>query len=773
MTDIIVPYAFVPISKWVFHPDWSYQVSHDLPFADGVTGAIDLTLKNATELCVGGSTNKNSKSETSGIRWATTPEEDGNKLIIPGSSIKGMLRNIIEIAGFGKFKNYVDRNVSFRELVSESDYMKCYKEYNVVSCFLNRDKDGWYIVECSNAKMANESISTFLETKITNYDKEKLADANSQQSAVKKFELAKERGFDAFNMVVEAEIDTRYTKQDKGKIKVSNHAINIKKAEDNDSYAGSISTTKKGFIVFGNYRIVTPSKEQDIKNKDYSYYFYDIKATNRIRLTDSVVDNFRNSQNREQIDYLFRNYKRELGVPVWALKKNNKVEELGVCRMPRLNCKNSVGKLAVKSQKDCSKDFLFDLSDILFGTIYTNDATKTNMSLKSRVSCSDFISDKKVNCGAPVPLCLQGPKISFRKGYLTKDSYHSDSAELMGWKRYKIMDRLYKEASPRDVKDTQKSLVSFAPKETSFKGRILFHNLKPFEIGALLWTIKFMPENDCYHSLGHGKPYGAGAVRFSDINLVFPSYDKTDHKSVDQYIELFVNTMNKLYPSKDNDVCGWMNSPQIKNLIEISKPNENKVNAIYNKLSEFSNIDKHIEYLEENVDNLDMAKCNNTFSMHEVVFLSRNMKVSDKDIGQELVNKWKEEQQKNEILNSGISEEYISIMQNLDELAKKLERFCGTAEYNPNDSKVSASIPKQNLKPAFLDLLNRFTEKEPDKIVLEKFVNTYDSNNLAKKLIMVPKSKSKDEKLKEEAKKFTELYVALKDRLKDEQKTKN
>ena len=102
MTQLVVPYDFVSLSKWIYSPDWSYQVSHDIPFEDSVSGRIDLTLKNDTPMCVGGygGVNTGKKNKSGEVRWEHTPD---GRCIIPGSSIKGMLRNIVEIACFGKF----------------------------------------------------------------------------------------------------------------------------------------------------------------------------------------------------------------------------------------------------------------------------------------------------------------------------------------------------------------------------------------------------------------------------------------------------------------------------------------------------------------------------------------------------------------------------------------------------------------------------------------------------------------------------------------------
>jgi len=92
---IKAPYNFVPLSDKVFYPPWAEQVSHDIPFSDGESGEIEITItamspifirdhKNPEDFCQ--YTNKN--GETS--------------YYIPGTSVKGMVRNVLEIISFSK-----------------------------------------------------------------------------------------------------------------------------------------------------------------------------------------------------------------------------------------------------------------------------------------------------------------------------------------------------------------------------------------------------------------------------------------------------------------------------------------------------------------------------------------------------------------------------------------------------------------------------------------------------------------------------------------------
>jgi len=62
MNTIPSPYNFVPLSKHVFFPDWSGQVSMDVPFSDGISGTLEIkvTAKSPIYIRNGGAHPENS-----------------------------------------------------------------------------------------------------------------------------------------------------------------------------------------------------------------------------------------------------------------------------------------------------------------------------------------------------------------------------------------------------------------------------------------------------------------------------------------------------------------------------------------------------------------------------------------------------------------------------------------------------------------------------------------------------------------------------------------
>ena len=164
-SKIVVPYNFIPISRWIFEPSWAYNVSHDLPFEDGLSGKINITLKNITHLCIG-------SSSDGCLKWERHPSS--GQFVIPGSSLKGLVRNILSIVSFGKFNVFNERTYSYREIKKGKDYMNEYDSYHkngkVQTGFLKFDskKKEWIFTPAKCAVVENSNINKLINKKIYN-----------------------------------------------------------------------------------------------------------------------------------------------------------------------------------------------------------------------------------------------------------------------------------------------------------------------------------------------------------------------------------------------------------------------------------------------------------------------------------------------------------------------------------------------------------------------------------------------------------------------------
>ena len=91
MDKITAPYNFVPLSRSVYFPPWAPQASQDWPFEDGLCGVLDYEVEALGPLFVRGQQPPGART----LEFFKTPD---GKFAIPGSSLRGLLRNIVRAA---------------------------------------------------------------------------------------------------------------------------------------------------------------------------------------------------------------------------------------------------------------------------------------------------------------------------------------------------------------------------------------------------------------------------------------------------------------------------------------------------------------------------------------------------------------------------------------------------------------------------------------------------------------------------------------------------
>ena len=112
---ISAPYNFVPLANWVHSPAWARQVSQDLPFQDGLCGHLDLRLTAHSPILVGGEQETATDHEPGVVRPFRLPGGDG-AYALPGTSLKGMIRAVVEIASFSRMAMVDEQRLSLRDL---------------------------------------------------------------------------------------------------------------------------------------------------------------------------------------------------------------------------------------------------------------------------------------------------------------------------------------------------------------------------------------------------------------------------------------------------------------------------------------------------------------------------------------------------------------------------------------------------------------------------------------------------------------------------------
>lgn len=134
---------------------------------------------------------------------------------------------------------------------------------------------------------------------------------------------------------------------------------------------------------------------------------------------------------------------------------------------------------------------------------------------RSRVSFGGFVLQGKPKELPPVKTVLGQPKASFYAGYVEEGkNYNQDDFRLRGYKLYWLRE---KASAPSAEKENVASTLRPLDTGSVFRGVIRFKNLTDEELGLLLWCLRL--EKGCWQSIGMGKPYGYGRMTLTIDSL--------------------------------------------------------------------------------------------------------------------------------------------------------------------------------------------------------------------------------------------------------------
>ena len=200
-----------------------------------------------------------------------------------------------------------------------------------------------------------------------------------------------------------------------------------------------------------------------------------------------------------------------------------------------------------------------DLAQCIFGFTDANMG-KTN-SLKGRVQFGNAFAVEPKKCQpAEIQLTLEQPKASYypiyikQQGKMGKCTTYKDlkNGTLIGWKRYYLRKSKWAKKTnvPLGKEKGIDTIIRPLKEGTVFKSTVSFHNLRPFELGALLSALTFHHTDGCLHQLGQAKPYGYGKCLY-EISLHanklkdFKEAKKSElsNSDIDYYLALFEKSM--------------------------------------------------------------------------------------------------------------------------------------------------------------------------------------------------------------------------------------
>lgn len=327
MPNMKSPFNFVPVSEKVYFPDWSEQISQDVPFSDGVSGIIHLHIMTHTPTFVrNGHTQEDAKEKNATYNSFSKTNKE---YFIPATSIKGEVRNILEILSFSKMD--IDHSSLFaqREWDKPNLYTLKSKPSDVRCGWLRRKGNDYEIINCGKPyRISHKRLDEYIGESLmkNHFSKKNGIDLNEKiegkdpKTAIFKYELMKKRGIDLTNLSFELDEEAcnRYNTRrvlvtENGTIEgtiVLTGQPDQWTERDNPSIARPQGKYYE-FVFANNEEIINDKKAYDISKETFNHYkfiYQDSTEWQRIKV----------------------DIETKQGVPVFFRIEENKIKDFGM-----------------------------------------------------------------------------------------------------------------------------------------------------------------------------------------------------------------------------------------------------------------------------------------------------------------------------------------------------------------------------------------------------------------------------------------------------------
>ncbi len=544
---IKAPFNFVPLAEEVYIPSWGNQVSQDVPFSDSLSGTLKIKILALTPIFIRDGYSVGEETEI--LEFCHTAD---NQYYIPATSIKGALRNVMEILSFGKMTQVQNQSFGIRDLSQGTDgkfYRNKVKLTNVKCGWLRLEEGKYLLNDCGTPwRISPERLDEHYHKELESFirtDRNFKEDKN--RTAKKKYEM-----FEGCNL--------------KGTF-----------GPDSDFMEGKFNAAGRKIVTFSDY-----GKEGTIvftgqpgARKRSAGKFFEFVFPDEVKRESIIVDchTFKAFETIHQNspDYVeFRKEELKKGKPIpvfFIMNQDGTVDALGLSYMFKYPAYNSIYNGIPVSMLDRSKN---DLCECIFGQ------TRGVESLKGRVQFTTAFLQGQPLFSPAITMALSKPHPSFYPLYLGNgQSWNNEFVRIAGRKRYPVRNNTY----GNEATDAMSRTIRPLDKGTEFVGYIHFHNLRPIELGALLSSIDFCGHSECNHSLGQGKPLGYGRVTLS-----VESARVTDVRDIAYDISQAVSD----YKSEmQRHISGWSSSVQLRELFAMAKgiPSDRENDFVYMKMS--------------------------------------------------------------------------------------------------------------------------------------------------------------------------------------------
>ena len=533
------------------------------------SGKIKCSLKNLTPLFIDGNEDKGrTLVEEMEECHKTKDGEECHKItkyVIPASTIKGELRNIIEVLTRSCIKNVEDGRLTYR---ADAFNLK-EKRFGIIKTLPNGKNDG---------KIEGADVIR-IERKLA------IIKAKTLKKIAGKSDTRDSEGF------YEIYVNKKEVNSYKANLTSFKYDKKIDKEKDykilTDEIAGCMERSilwigtefprrKNGEKLPTYAKILVPNKKIYKFTKDE---YEDLKTLVKER-NDSKKPLYVN-EIKEDNGIVFK----KDDTLIFQSDKNNQVINLAFSEIPRLRYKYSPLDLVPKNFRPCTNEEKLCFACRLFGTIGNNtkikddnDNSKNNsFAISSRVFITDAISLYPQNNTNEKDIILKSlgePHPTLLRFYLKygdyNEEYEKEKYEIRGrkfyWHHSKKIEAngdysKYLKSFTDEAKTPTNSEIHFLKPLQEFNFEINFKDLNEEELGILLYSIE-VEEGKSLHKLGKAKAYGFGSCEIKiDKCLIetenkYISFDKNDRfreYSKEEYIEKFIKKAKEAYSLDSNE----------------------------------------------------------------------------------------------------------------------------------------------------------------------------------------------------------------------------
>ena len=538
------------------------------------TGKLVCKLVNKTPLFIMGESEQDNKGHTKERFY-----REKGILIVPASSLKGAIRNVIDV-----MTNSVIRNVENEKLEQRIGAGKFESVFGIIEYLPENGKNG-VIVEAEKIRVKT---------------KDKIEVGN------KKFKF-EDRG---------QEFSRKYSYKDGliERVKLKDSIYNLKKTEievtkgakvieklikNSKEYKSYLSSDKSGVLgvlwfsspIFGKIheKLLIPKKNGrkfEFSKEEYEDFKYIIKQrAERIKNGKDINSStFYYDKNLEKGDPL-----------LFQVKDGKMAEHLAFSEIPRLRYKFSPLDLVSEEFRPGDSLKKLSFSERLFGT--TGDNTKKDEEKKDELvalSGRVFFEDAKnykpemIDNGNPVTLKAFGePHPTLTTFYLDnieKNYNENKGVSIRGrkfyWHHKEKIGKPFSEyrksvEMPKDKNGQNKfaynSSLELMDINNEFEFNVNFENLTDEELGVLIYAIEL--EDGLLHKIGKGKAFGFGSCKIEIKEFLLENKDK--------YKDFLIEPFEK--ESKKED---YINKAKEKRYFDENRKNIKELKAILSKTND-------------------------------------------------------------------------------------------------------------------------------------------------------------------------------------------